>query len=249
MTSGYKNSAGTDFDSLYELMSNPNTVPGDVAENVGYYDSAGGDIGARYVKASRGTAGANNGYKNSAGTDIGTLFAQAGTVSYYTPGDWGAGLTITKTGDLKRYQANQPLNQIQFWLHLGTWNMNYAGLFTYSADADGSNISVGAYTGSTDSSQHDNFYEGWKVAAGDNQSFCLVDKDGKMAASSVKDHPSGHAVCISQGNFFNIDTRSSNLGTYIQSHAFTNYIVSGYADNATRTFQIFDTLAGALGFP
>jgi len=64
MTCGYKNSAGTDLDSLF-YISNGNAGP------VGFQISNGQDLGNRYSNLS--TLGYSVGYKNSAGTDLGYL--------------------------------------------------------------------------------------------------------------------------------------------------------------------------------
>lgn len=63
MTCGYRNSAGTDLDSLF-LVNNSN------AGALGFITGGGQDLGNRFAT---GSLGYNVGYKNSAGTDIGYL--------------------------------------------------------------------------------------------------------------------------------------------------------------------------------
>lgn len=65
MASNYKNSAGTDLDSLF-LVNNSN------AGAIGFKISDGADLGNRYSNAST-KLNQTIGYKNSAGTDIGYL--------------------------------------------------------------------------------------------------------------------------------------------------------------------------------
>jgi hypothetical protein len=65
MASGFKNSAGTDLDSLF-LTNNSN------AGAIGFKVSGGQDLGNRYSNASP-KLGQTTGYKNSAGTDLGNL--------------------------------------------------------------------------------------------------------------------------------------------------------------------------------
>ena len=76
MASGYKNSAGTDLDSIF-YTSNGN------AGALGFLNSSNKDLGNLYT--SKNTYGTTVGYKNSAGTDIGNLrgvlIAPAGSVT------------------------------------------------------------------------------------------------------------------------------------------------------------------------
>ncbi|MBQ7430952.1 MAG: hypothetical protein IJV29_15050, partial [Butyrivibrio sp.] len=65
MASNYKNSAGTDLDSIF-LVNNSN------AGAIGFTVSGGQDLGNRYSNAST-KLNQTIGYKNSAGTDIGYL--------------------------------------------------------------------------------------------------------------------------------------------------------------------------------
>jgi hypothetical protein len=65
MASGFKNSAGTDLDSLF-LTNNSN------AGAIGFKVSGGQDLGNRYSNATP-KLGQTTGYKNSAGTDLGNL--------------------------------------------------------------------------------------------------------------------------------------------------------------------------------
>lgn len=63
MTVNFKNSAGTDLDSLFSIT---NTNAG----ALGFKEAGGQDLGNRFAVGSLGT---NVGYKNNAGTDIGYL--------------------------------------------------------------------------------------------------------------------------------------------------------------------------------
>ena len=76
MASGYKNSAGTDLDSIF-YTSNGN------AGALGFLNSSSKDLGNLYT--SKNTYGTTVGYKNSAGTDIGNLrgvlVAPAGSIT------------------------------------------------------------------------------------------------------------------------------------------------------------------------
>jgi methylmalonyl-CoA mutase N-terminal domain/subunit len=75
VASGFRNSSGTDLDSIFDQ-----TAPG--AQTTGYRLSTGADIGARYTPLSAGTAAAATGYKIASGADLNTLFAALGTTGY-----------------------------------------------------------------------------------------------------------------------------------------------------------------------
>lgn len=76
MTVGYKNSSGTDFDSIFEPYHSGDTK----APNFGYKDSSGSDLSNRYEKLSYGSAAPAIGYKDSSGNDVNTYYAAIGTV-------------------------------------------------------------------------------------------------------------------------------------------------------------------------
>ena len=75
MASNYKNSAGTDLDSLF-LVNNSN------AGALGFKISDGTDLGNRYSNSS--TLQQTIGYKNNAGTDIGYLRGKVSAVSSFS---------------------------------------------------------------------------------------------------------------------------------------------------------------------
>lgn len=68
MTVNFKNSAGTDLDSLFYTDNSNGGV-------IGFLTSGGVDLGNKYTNKS--TLGYNVGYKNSAGTDLGYLRGNA----------------------------------------------------------------------------------------------------------------------------------------------------------------------------
>lgn len=80
MTSGYRNSAGTDTDNLFD----PDVV-GDGPSATGYKKSDGTLL--KYAAAKYGTVGPNTGYRLSNGVDIATLWAVKGTAKYSLPID------------------------------------------------------------------------------------------------------------------------------------------------------------------
>lgn len=75
MTSGYRNSAGTDTDNLFD----PDVI-GDGPSATGYKKSDGTLL--KYAAAKYGTVGPNTGYRLSNGADTATLWAAKGTASY-----------------------------------------------------------------------------------------------------------------------------------------------------------------------
>jgi hypothetical protein len=77
MTVGFRNSAGVDFDSLFDLY-----VQGTPPANTGFRSSAGVDLAGRYAPISFGTKGPNVGFRTSAGLDVSNLWAAFGTAQY-----------------------------------------------------------------------------------------------------------------------------------------------------------------------
>lgn len=90
MTSGYRNPAGTDLDSLF-YTNNGN------AGALGFRISNGQDLGNKYTNGN--ILGYNVGYRNSAGTDLGFLrgnFDPATMLGIYKPGGypWDIGINL-----------------------------------------------------------------------------------------------------------------------------------------------------------
>lgn len=122
MTCYYKNSSGTDLDSLF-------TVNNSNAGSIGFKTSDGTDLGNRFASGSLGT---NIGYKNSAGTDIGYLrgkvVAPSGSLSLATSGP-----TSTQLGTSGGY-----------WMDADTYideTPNYGNVLTITATFSGSSFS------------------------------------------------------------------------------------------------------------
>jgi hypothetical protein len=77
MTSGFRNSAGVDFDDLYD----PDVV-GDGYTATFLRRSDGTPL--RYASASYGTPGDAIGFRDQAGADVGTRWARKGTANYWS---------------------------------------------------------------------------------------------------------------------------------------------------------------------
>lgn len=77
MATGYRNSAGSDFDSIFALNQS-----GQYAANVGMRTSDGTDLSRRYEILSFGSKVADVNYRNAAGVDVTQLWAKAGTAVY-----------------------------------------------------------------------------------------------------------------------------------------------------------------------
>lgn len=77
MATNFRNSAGTDFDDLFDPY-----VAGTVPSNTGFRTSDGVDLAGRYAPLSFGTKRADVNYRTSAGTDLSNLWAQKGSASY-----------------------------------------------------------------------------------------------------------------------------------------------------------------------
>lgn len=77
MTVGFRNSAGVDFDSLFDPY-----VTGTPPANTGYRSSAGVDLAGRYAPIAFGTKGPNVGFRTSGGVDVSNLWAAFGTAQY-----------------------------------------------------------------------------------------------------------------------------------------------------------------------
>lgn len=78
MATNYRNSAGTDFDDLFDPY-----VTGTVPPNTAFRTSDGVDLAGRYAPLSYGTKRADVNYRTSAGTDLSNLWAQKGSAIYF----------------------------------------------------------------------------------------------------------------------------------------------------------------------
>lgn len=77
MATGFRNSAGTDFDALFDPY-----VSGTKPANTGFRTSDGTDLKDRFAPISVGLKGPDVGYRTSGGADLSTLWAAAGTAVY-----------------------------------------------------------------------------------------------------------------------------------------------------------------------
>lgn len=80
MTTGYRNSAGVDFDGLFDPY-----VQGTKPGATGYRTSDGIDLNQRFAPITFGSKGPNVNYRLSSGADVSTLWAAFGTASYGLP--------------------------------------------------------------------------------------------------------------------------------------------------------------------
>lgn len=78
MPAGYRDSAGTDFDDLFDPY-----VQGAKPANTGFRTADGVDLAERYAPLSFGTKRADVGYRNAAGVDVSNLWAAKGSASYF----------------------------------------------------------------------------------------------------------------------------------------------------------------------
>lgn len=99
MTTGLKNAAGTDLDSLLEPIGSFTPVA-----NVGYKTSDGVDLSQRFAGVAYGSAASATGFKNSAGTDLGSVFAAIGTTAHLvSPLDGGAASNFGTSSPVDAY--------------------------------------------------------------------------------------------------------------------------------------------------
>lgn len=77
MATNFRNSAGTDFDDLFDPY-----VTGTVPPNTAFRTSNGVDLAGRYAPISFGSKGPDVGFRTSAGTDVSNLWAAYGTAHY-----------------------------------------------------------------------------------------------------------------------------------------------------------------------
>lgn len=77
MTVGFRNSAGVDFDLLFDPY-----ITGTAPAATGFTDAGGVDLAGRYAPIVFGTKGPDVGFRNSAGVDLSNLWAAAGTARY-----------------------------------------------------------------------------------------------------------------------------------------------------------------------
>ena len=81
MTTGFRNSSGTDLDSVFDPY-----VQGTKPAATGFRTSDGVDLNQRFAPLSFGSAAAVQGYRLSSGADVNTLWAAKGTATYNIPG-------------------------------------------------------------------------------------------------------------------------------------------------------------------
>ncbi|GAP66252.1 hypothetical protein MBSD_n1556 [Mizugakiibacter sediminis] len=91
MASGFRNSAGVDFDSLFDPYQQ-----GTKPANTGHRTSDGVDLANRYAPIAFGTKAPDVGFRLSSGADVSTLWAAKGTAKYTLPFD-GATYTAGET--------------------------------------------------------------------------------------------------------------------------------------------------------
>jgi len=77
MTTGFRNSSGTDFDNVFDPY-----VQGTKPGTTGYRTSDGVDLNQRFAPLVFGTAAAATGFRLSSGADVNTLWAAKGTAQY-----------------------------------------------------------------------------------------------------------------------------------------------------------------------
>jgi hypothetical protein len=77
MPVGFRNSAGVDFDSLFDPF-----VTGSPPANTGFRDSAGVDLAGQYAPIAFGSKGPDVGFRTSGGVDVSNLWAALGTAAY-----------------------------------------------------------------------------------------------------------------------------------------------------------------------
>lgn len=77
MATNYRNSAGTDFDDVFDPY-----VQGTVPPNTAYRTSDGVDLAGRYAPLSYGSKAPDVNYRTSDGTDVTNLWAAKGTAIY-----------------------------------------------------------------------------------------------------------------------------------------------------------------------
>lgn len=77
MVTGFRNSAGTDFDDLFDLYEQ-----GTKPSATNYRTSNGVDLAQRYAPLAYGTKGANVNMRTSAGLDLSNLWARKGSAVY-----------------------------------------------------------------------------------------------------------------------------------------------------------------------
>lgn len=80
MATGFRNSSGVDFDSLFDPY-----VQGTPPSDTGFRLSSGVDLAGRYAPISFGSKGPDVGFRTSSGTDVSNLWAAYGTASYSLP--------------------------------------------------------------------------------------------------------------------------------------------------------------------
>lgn len=80
MATNYRNSAGTDFDDIFDPY-----VEGTKPADTGFRTSDGVDLAGRYAPLSYGSKAPNVNYRTSDGTDVTNLWAAKGTASYAGP--------------------------------------------------------------------------------------------------------------------------------------------------------------------
>lgn len=92
MTTGFRNTSGVDFDSLFDPY-----VQGTAPSATGLRLSSGVDLAGRFAPITFGSKGPDVGFRTSAGGDVSNLWAASGTAKYNLPID-GTSYTSTQSG-------------------------------------------------------------------------------------------------------------------------------------------------------
>lgn len=157
MTTGYRNSSGVDFDSLFDPY-----VQGTSPAATGLRLSTGVDLAGRYAPISFGTKGPDVGFRTSAGLDVSNLWAAYGTASYALPingnsytnsvigGSAGLLFNMKSDGTYSITKNSGAVLASGTWLPSGDSVSSYSCQYTYSGFTNGSDPGGGSDSISND---------------------------------------------------------------------------------------------------
>lgn len=130
MATNYRNSAGTDFDDLFDPY-----VTGTVPPNTAFRTSDGVDLAGRYAPLSYGTKRADVNYRTSAGLDLSNLWAQKGSAIYFPANIASNSTTTSGVARSANITFTVKTDGTMAVGTVGTTNSFGSGIYRFAADS------------------------------------------------------------------------------------------------------------------
>ncbi len=206
MTTGFRNSAGTDLDAVFDPY-----VQGTSPGATGYRLSTGVDINTRYAPLTFGTAAAVTGYRISSGADLNTLFAAFGTAHYSIPSIQGGTYSVKTVASAVSGQTGASAG-----LSLA---FNNDGTYSFTVTAQTSGGSAATITGLPSSGTW--LPSGWAVADTDIQISYVATTTEANPATITNPAPTYTSLSANQSFLMSATCAAANTNSHGSSLAMT----------------------------